>query len=63
MEDDEEVEKEGKMSIRELNDFCLHGHLILSMDTNKSGGTVAFTIMKCSKTKDYPDGNAVVAWQ
>jgi hypothetical protein len=33
------------------------------MDTDKSGGKVAFNIVKRSKTREYPDGNAAVAWQ
>jgi hypothetical protein len=49
-------------NIRELNELA-YSDLILSMDTDKSGGKVAFNIVKRSKTREYPDGNAAVAWQ
>ena len=62
MADDDDAAKEVKMNIRELNEFA-YSDLILSMDTDKSGGKVAFNIVKRSKTREYPDGNAAVAWQ
>ncbi len=31
------------------------------IDTTKSGGKVAFSIIKLSKTSEYPDGNIAVA--
>jgi hypothetical protein len=62
MADDDNAAKEVKMNIRELNEFA-YSDLILSMDTDKSGGKVAFNIVKRSKTREYPDGNAAVAWQ
>ena len=62
MADDDDAAKEVKMNIRELNEFA-YSDLILSMDTDKSGGKVAFNIVKRSKTREYPDGNVAVAWQ
>jgi hypothetical protein len=62
MADDDDAAKEVKMNIRELNEFA-YSDLILSMDTDKSGGKVAFNIVKRSKTREYPDGNAAIAWQ
>jgi hypothetical protein len=62
MEGDTEEEKEEKLKIRELNEFA-YSDLILSMDTDKAGGKVAFNIVKRSKSKDYPDGNASTAWE
>jgi hypothetical protein len=49
-------------NISELNELA-YSDLILSMDTDKSGGKVALNIVKRSKTREYPDGNAAVAWQ
>jgi hypothetical protein len=62
MADDDDAAKEVKMNIRELNEFA-YSDLILSMDTEKSWGKVAFNIVKPSKTREYPDGNVAVAWQ
>ena len=36
--------------------------LILSMDTSKRAGKVAFGIVKGTKTPEYPNGNAQLAW-
>jgi len=36
--------------------------LILSIDASSSAGKIAFGIVKSCKTKEYEDGNAVVAW-
>ena len=36
--------------------------LILSMDTTKSAGKIAFNIVRNSKTPDYEDGNIAVAF-
>ncbi len=51
-----------KIDIKEKNEIA-YGELILMMDTEKSAGRVAFNIVKRSKTTDYPDGNADVAWK
>jgi hypothetical protein len=46
-----------------LNDFA-YSDLVLSMDdTNEAKGKVAFNILKCSKSKDFPDRYAAVAWR
>jgi hypothetical protein len=37
--------------------------LILSIDFNTSTGKVAFNLIKGDKSKDYPGGNAAVAWE
>ena len=37
--------------------------LILSMDTTKKGGKIAFACIKRSKSKEYPEGNIAVAWE
>jgi hypothetical protein len=62
MADDDNAAKEVKMNIRELNELA-YSDLILSMDTDKSGGKLAFNIVMRSKTREYPDGNAAIAWQ
>lgn len=40
-----------------------YNDLIMSIDTTTAAGKVAFSLVRSSKTKDYPDGNAVVAWK
>ncbi len=60
MADDDDAAKEVKMNIRELNEFA-YSNLILSMDTDKSGGKVAFHIVRRSKTREFPDGTVAVA--
>lgn len=47
--------------IVDSNDMA-YEQLILSMDITKSGGKVAFGIIKGSKSADYEDGNGTVAW-
>ena len=37
--------------------------LILSMDMDQSGGSVAFNIVKSTKKGDYMEGNARLAWK
>jgi len=48
--------------IAEKNDVG-YGKLILAMDTEKSGGKVAFNIVKATKTTQYADGNIWEAWR
>ncbi len=55
-------EDKEKIDIQEKNELA-YGELILSMDTRESAGKVAFSIVRQSKSKDYPDGNAKVAWK
>jgi hypothetical protein len=47
--------------IMDLNDRA-YSELILSMDIEQSGGKVAFSIIKGSKSTEYVDGNGAVAW-
>ena len=46
-----------KLATRQMNDLA-YSELILSIDTTQSGGKVAFSIVKGSKSTDYKDGNA-----
>ena len=55
----EDVEK---LAIRKMNEIA-YSELILSIDTTQSGGKVAFSIVKGSKSTDYKDGNANKAWK
>ena len=55
----EDVEK---LAIRKMNEIA-YSKLILSIDTTQSGGKVAFSILKGSKSTDYKDGNANKAWK
>jgi hypothetical protein len=48
--------KEAREKIIDLNDQG-YSDLITMIDTTKSGGKVAFSIVKCSKTNEYPNGN------
>ena len=61
LDSDDDEDKE-KIEIQEKNELA-YGELILSMDTRESAGKVAFNIVRRSKSKDYPDGNAEVAWK
>jgi hypothetical protein len=35
----------------------------MSIDTTQGPGRVAFSLVKSTKTTDYPDGNAITAWR
>ncbi len=60
---DESVESDlKKLATRQMNDLA-YSELILSIDTTQSGGKVAFSIVKGSKSTDYKDGNANKAWR
>jgi hypothetical protein len=57
---DEETESGKKKSIAiEMNEIS-YNQLILSIDVKTSSGKVAFNLIKGSKSKDYPDGNAAI---
>jgi hypothetical protein len=45
-----------------LNEIAYTEH-ILSIDVKASYGKIVFNIVKRCKIKDYPDGNAVTAWE
>ena len=64
---DEEIDVESesgkkKSVIIELNEIA-YSELILSIDIKTSSGKVAFNLIKGCKSKDYPDGNAALAWE
>jgi gag-polypeptide of LTR copia-type len=46
----------------ELNEIT-YTKLILFIHVKTSNGKIAFNIVKGCKGKDYPDGNAAVAWE
>jgi gag-polypeptide of LTR copia-type len=54
-------DKKKNKEIRDLNDIG-YSDLILSMDTTTGSGKVAFSLVRASKSKDYPDGNITNAW-
>jgi hypothetical protein len=60
--DDTDPKDNELIKTKELNEsaYC---DLVLSIDTSTSYGRVAFNIVKRSKTSEFPDGNAAVAWQ
>ena len=60
--DAESTLSDEQKKIRAWNENA-YGDLILSMDTQKSGGRVAFNIVRGTKSKDYEDGNARTAWR
>jgi hypothetical protein len=51
-----------KSRIIELNEIAFT-ELILSIDVKTSNGKIAFNLVKGCKSKDYPDGNASIAWE
>jgi DNA-binding cell septation regulator SpoVG len=64
---DEEIDLESesgkkKSVIIELNEIA-YSKLILLIDIKTSSGKVAFNLIKGCKSKDYPDGNAALAWE
>jgi hypothetical protein len=60
---DEETESGKKKSIAiEMNEIA-YNELNLSVDVKTSSGKVAFNLIKGCKRKDYPDGNAAIAWE
>ena len=50
-----------QVKAREHNEAA-YADLILSIDTTKSTGCIAFNLVKGSKSDDFPDGNASVSW-
>jgi hypothetical protein len=60
---DEGTESGKKKSIAiEMNEIA-YTKLILSIDVKTTSGKVAFNLIKGCKSKDYPDGNAAIAWE
>jgi hypothetical protein len=45
-----------------LNNIA-YTELILSISVKNSSGKVVFNIFKGCKSKEYPDGNAAIAWE
>jgi gag-polypeptide of LTR copia-type/Zinc knuckle len=64
VEEYDEVSDIGKKMSRaiELNEID-YTELILPIDVKTSNGKIAFNIVKGCRSKDYPDGNAAVAWE
>jgi hypothetical protein len=40
-----------------------YADLIMSMDKSTQTGKIAFALVRGSKNKDYPDGNAAASWR
>jgi hypothetical protein len=60
---DEGTESGKKKSIDiEMNEIA-YTELILSIDVNTSSGKNTFNLIEGCKSKDYPDGNAAIAWE
>jgi hypothetical protein len=60
---DERTESGKKKSLTiKLNEIA-YTELVLLIDIKTSSGKVVFNLIKCCKSKDYPDGNAAVAWE
>ena len=59
---DADVNKAEKLKARELNEQA-YADLILSIDAEKAAGKVVFNIVKGTKSEDYPDGHANMAWE
>jgi hypothetical protein len=55
------VEDEDKQKIRVLNEDA-YSDLIMSIDTTTSAGKVAFSLVRGTKSADYEDGNAEIAF-
>jgi hypothetical protein len=48
--------------IIEINEIA-YIELILSIDVKSRNGKIIFNLVKGCKSKDYPDGKAVIAWK
>jgi hypothetical protein len=60
---DEGTESERKRAMNiELNEIA-YTELILSIDVKTRSEKVAFNLIESCKRKDFPDGNAAVAWK
>ena len=55
-------EDKAALKIVEANELA-YSDLVLAVDTSRSQGRVVMNLIRNSKTKDYPDGNALVAWK
>ena len=67
-EDDEDYDEMTEEEIKKYNKMCelnelAYSDLIMSMDTSTTAGKVAFGLVKSSKSKDFPDGNAAISWK
>ena len=67
-EDDEDYEEMTEEEIKEYKKMCelnelAYSDLIMSMDTSTTAGKVAYDLVKSSKSKDFPDGNAAISWK
>jgi hypothetical protein len=60
--DETEQAEEEREKIIDMNNQG-YSDLITMIDTTKSGGKVAFSIIKRSKTSEYPDGNVGVVME
>jgi gag-polypeptide of LTR copia-type len=40
-----------------------YADLIMSMDTSTQSGKIEFALVRGSKNRDYPDGNAAASWR
>ena len=54
--------KDEKLKAREDNKAA-YADLILSINTLRLAGRIAFNLAKSSKSNDYPNGHAATAWQ
>ncbi len=54
-------EDEDKLKIRVLNEDA-YSDLVMSIDTTTSAGKVAFSLVRGTKSADYEDGNAEIAF-
>ena len=55
-------EDKAKKDVQDLNEIA-YGDLIMCMDTSSTAGKIAFNLVKSSKNKDYPDGNATISFK
>jgi hypothetical protein len=58
-----DTEEEKKLGIAADMNELAYTEIILSIDDKTSKGKVAFNLVKGFNNKDYPDGNASMAWE
>ena len=58
---DESALSDEQKEMKALNEKA-YSDLILSMDDSKTSGRVAFNLVKSTKSKEYEDGHARLAW-
>jgi gag-polypeptide of LTR copia-type len=63
VDDADPDDDEGKevLANKRLN-ISVYSDLVLSMDSSTAYGRVAFNIVRATRTQEYPDGNAHMAW-